>query len=82
MHQLKKAGYLGELLVREDSHLQDLKGETTSRTSTPTLSLIGVIHAVRKQVETMKTPSRILTMNSASDSELEGPTHNKRRWED
>ena len=82
LHQLKKAGYLGELLVREDSHLQDLKGETTSRTSTPTLSLIGVIHAIRKQVETMKTPPRILTVNSTFDSKLKGPTHKKRCWED
>ena len=82
MHQLEKAGYLGEFLVREDSCPQDLKKATTSRTSTLTRGLIKVIHAVRKQVETMKTPPRILTVNSASDSKLEGPTHKKRRWED
>ena len=36
----------------------------------------------RKQVETMKTPSRILIVNSAFDSKLESPTPKKRRWED
>ena len=30
----------------------------------------------------MKTPPRILTVNSTSDLELKGPTHKKRRWED
>ncbi|XP_030941683.1 uncharacterized protein LOC115966623 [Quercus lobata] len=30
----------------------------------------------------MKTPLRILTVNLASNSELEGPTHKKIRWED
>ena len=82
LHHLEKLGYLGEFLIREDFRLQDLKKATTSRTSTPAWGLIGVIHAVRKQVETMKTPSRILTMDSASDLELEGLTHKKRRWED
>jgi len=82
LHQLEKAGYLGEFLVWEDSHLQDLKGATTSRTSTLARGLIGVIHAVRKQEETMRTPPWILTVNSISNSELEDPTPKKRHWED
>ena len=73
---------MGEFLVREDSCPQDLKGATISRTSTLAQGFIRVIHAVRKQVETMKTPLRILTVNSTSNSELEGPTHKKRCWED
>ena len=73
---------MGEFLVREDSHPQYLRGATTSRTSTLARRLIGVIHAVRKQVETMKSPLRILTVISAFDLELEGPTHKKRHWED
>ena len=48
LYELEKVGYLGEFLVREDSHLQYLKGATTSRPSTPARRLIGVIHAVRK----------------------------------
>ena len=82
MHQLEKAGYLGEFLVWEDSHLQDLKGAITSKTSTSARGLIGVIHAVRKQEETMRTPPWILTVNSVFDSELEDPTPKKRHWED
>ena len=82
LYELEKAGYLGEFLVREDSHPQYLKKATTSRTLTPARRLIGVIHAVGKQMETMKSPPRILTVNSASDLELEGPTHKNRHWED
>ena len=33
-------------------------------------------------METMRTPLRILTVNSTSDSELEGPIPKKRCWED
>ena len=82
MHQFRKASYLGEFLVREDSQSQDLKEATTSRTSTPAQVLVGVIHAVRKQVETVRNPPRILTVNLVSDSELEDPTPKKRCWED
>ena len=82
LYELEKAGYLGEFLVREDSQPQYLKKATTSRTLTPARRLIGVIHAVGKQMETMKSPPRILTVNSASDLELEGPTHKNRHWED
>ena len=44
--------------------------------------LIRVIHVARKWVETMKTPPRVLTVNSASNIELEGPIHKKSRLED
>ena len=59
----------------EDTRPQDLKGGTIARTLTPTRGLIGVIHVARKWVETMKTPPRVLAMNLASDTELEGPVH-------
>ena len=75
MRQLEKASYLAEFLVQEDSRLQDLKGGTTTGTSTLARGLIGIIHVARKHVETMKTPPRVLAMNSASNIELEGPVH-------
>ena len=73
---------MGELLVWEDSRPQDRKGATTSRTSSPARGLIGVIHAVGKQVENMRTLPRIFTVNLVSDLELESPTPKKRRWKD
>ena len=73
LRQLEKASYLAEFLVREDSCLLDLKGGAITRTLTSTQGLIRVIHAARKWVETMKTPPRVLTVNSASNIELEGP---------
>ena len=82
LRQLEKAGYLVEFLVREDSHLQDLKRGTTIGISTPIQGLIGVIHATRKWVEIMKTSPKVLTVNLAFDIEVEGPVHKKSRWED
>ena len=82
LRQLEKVGYLVEFLVREDSHLQDLKRGTTIGISTPIQGLIGVIHATRKWVEIMKTSPKVLTVNLAFDIEVEGPVHNKSRWED
>ena len=73
---------MAEFLVREDSCLLDLKGGAIARTLTSTQGLIRVIHAARKWVETMKTPPRVLTVNSASNIELEGPIHKKSQWED
>ena len=66
---------MAEFLILEDTCLQDLKGGTTARTSTPARGLIVVIHAARKRVETMKTPPRALAVNLASDTELEGIVH-------
>ena len=82
MHQFRKASYLGEFLVWEDSRSQDLKEATTSKTSTPTQGIIGVIYAVRKQVETREAPPKVLAVNLVSDTELEGPVHKKSRLED
>ena len=73
---------MAEFLVQEDSCLRDLKGGTIARNLTPTQRLIRVIHVARKWVETMKTPPRVLTVNSASNIELEGPIHKKSQWED
>lgn len=54
-NQLKKAGYLKEFMVWEDSCPQDLKGAGTLRTSALAQGLIGVIHMARKRVEIIKT---------------------------
>ena len=70
---------MAKFLVLEYTHPQDLKGGTTTGTSTPAQGLIGVIHAARKQMETMKTPPRVLVVNSASDTKLEGPVHGNSR---
>ena len=67
LHQLEKAGYLGEFLAQEDPHLQDLKGVGTSRTSAPARGLIGVIHTSSQRVEAAETSSRIMVVGSISD---------------
>ena len=82
MRQLEKASYLAEFLVQEDSRLQDLKGGTTTGTSTLARGLIGIIHVARKHVETMKTPPTVQTVNLVFDTDLEVPIHKGSRWED
>lgn len=81
LRQLEKAGYLGEFLVWEDSHQQDLKGASPSRTLVPAQGLIGVLHTASQQVEIAKTPPRVLTVGSVFDLELDGPMPKKWRWE-
>lgn len=82
LRQLKKASYLAEFLVQEDSCPQDLKGGTTAGTLTLARGLIRVIHTTRKKVSTIKTPFRVLAMNSASNTKLERPVHKKSCWEE
>ncbi|XP_075639106.1 uncharacterized protein LOC142610972 [Castanea sativa] len=60
LRQLKKAGYLGEFLLRDGSRPQDQKGGFTSSTSTLARGLIRVTHIARKQAKIVKAPSRVL----------------------
>ena len=70
---------MAEFLVWEDSRPQDSKGKNPARTSTAARGLIGVIHIARKWVDAMKTPSRVLTLSSELDIELEGAVRKKSR---
>ena len=72
LFQLEMAGYLGEFLVQEESHLQELKGTSTLRTSVPAQGLIGVIHTTSQQTGTPEAPPWILAMGYISNPKLDG----------
>lgn len=55
---------------------------STSRTSTPTRRLIGVVHTANQPVGTAETPPLILAMGSISNQELDGPMPKKGHQED
>ena len=82
LNQLKKAGYLKEFVIRDDSRPQDLKGASTLRTSAPTRGLIGVIHTARKRVEITKSSPWVLAVASRFNLEQDSLAHKKGRWED
>ena len=72
LFQLEMAGYLGEFLVQEESHLQELRGTSTLRTLVPAQGLIGVIHTTSQQTGTSEAPPWILAMGSISNPKLDG----------
>lgn len=64
-------------MVWEDSHPQDLKGASPSRTSAPTRGLIGVIHRANQHMETARASPQVLTAGLTSDPELDSPLPKK-----